>query len=200
MTKWRATNYSGRRRATPPLPQNPIVRELNFGRFITLADAAIPPTGAKAGIAAKVVLPLHVINASLVPRARETEITKSPSEKFDIEAATRGTVPTIEVENVADLIARRSVSVGNDLGEVALTGATVSLLLEGGSAVVPVRGLEGHTTIRLNARHASDVTRAHVPPTQVIGNLTEFLADPGVSDAQDGALHCGCSRSTWRCS
>jgi len=54
-----------------PLPQNPIVRELNFGRFITLADAAIPPAGVIAGVAAKVVLPLHAINAFLAPRQRE---------------------------------------------------------------------------------------------------------------------------------
>jgi hypothetical protein len=171
-----------------PLPQNPILRELNFGRFITLADAAIPPVGAIAGVAAKVVLPLHVINAQLAPRARETEVTKPPSEKFAIEGNTRGTIPTIEIDNVADLIARKSVSVGNDIGEVSLNGTAVTELLEGGSVVVPVRGVEGHSTLRLNARHADDITRAAVPPTHVVANLSEFLADPGVADSQGKRL------------
>jgi hypothetical protein len=51
-----------------PLPLNPIVRELSFGRFITLAESAFPPSGAISGGIRKVVPRLHFINVFLASR------------------------------------------------------------------------------------------------------------------------------------
>ena len=48
---------------------------------------------------------------------------------------------------------------------------------------MPLKGVRGHTSVRLKAMHAADAQRAPLSPTHVIGNMRDFLAEPAVTDA-----------------
>ena len=73
------------------LPQNLIVRELSFGRFITLADSSFPADGPVSGIAQNLALPLHFINVFLASRAREPLPYKVRSPSSNLRAMLQAT-------------------------------------------------------------------------------------------------------------
>lgn len=80
------------------LPVNPVVRKLSFGRYLTLVNIAVAPSGAISGGTRKTVLPPHFINVFLAKRGRKVFPSHSLFPELEPVALTRaqhGAVVTV---------------------------------------------------------------------------------------------------------
>jgi hypothetical protein len=143
------------------LPLNTIVRELRFGRFITLSDAIDVPTGAFRVSARPVALPLSLIDGSLTADTQDTapsiltvakalperpagragagpDAGESELERSDASELLAAEPRTVKVPDIAELISTRQVVVNGADEESQLRSGWRRRLLggEGGRAQV----------------------------------------------------------------
>ena len=162
------------------LPQNKIVRQITFGRFITLSSATVEGVGHDAGIAKSVVLPMSVING-LMPSDTANLSAPTPIKELQADPVPRRDIPTVAVEHVAELIASREVRLGPGRVGIMLNSSAVAQLLYGGRVVVPLSGTQEPGAVWLDASKAKDAIPVPVAGVHDIHDVNAFLAYPQVT-------------------
>lgn len=163
------------------LPQNEVLRELTFGRFITLSRVAVQGEGGYTGFARKVVMPLSIINGRLLRNSTDGGSSQAPIHELRTEALNSKRVPTVKVANIAQLIADRKVKLGQHFGDAVLSSSDISTLLYGGNTVVRITGIDAQKTVRLDARAAKDAKTVPLAAAHDVHDISAFLAEPVIS-------------------